>query len=451
MAHCASAEQVGCPFDLEQLPRMSGALPFLADAPKLVWEMCRAGGNLGEALRRILLHHETLSLRLRLGHLPATLTADPGLAPQLLASHSHVWKKARWERRVLCPVMEGGTIILEDEEWKERRHAIAPTFSASSLKRLSGLISQAARSRLLHWRGSVNVSHEMRCILNEAIAGYFLDGPFDERCPLSIDELAVRFARLEQGLEDRVVDRSGVSDLLRSLFSRSMSFDRALVDVTSFIRTSMENAGSSAARAPASVLDTMLARLPPGDSVLKEIRTLLAAGMTTVHLLSWLFHLVAKHPRVQERLRVAVAVDGPENSPYVNAVMNEGLRLYPPAPFLLRESAQGLLFISIWSMHRHPWLWKEPEAFLPERWLDPGPDGAERLVQTDAFIPFGVGPRVCIGKKFSQIEVATVFKEVLTRFRFIEPAGPDPVAKVAVLTRPASDVRLETQPLSEHP
>jgi cytochrome P450 len=447
MTGCAPVLQLGYPPDLEQVPPMSGALPFVANAPRMAWEMLRARGNLGEALRRILLRHETLSLRVRLGPLPATLTADPGLSRQLLVSHAQPCKKADWERRVLRPVMEGGTIILEDEEWKEHRQAIAPTFSASSLGNLPRLVSRAARSRLPYWHGPVNVSHEMRCILNEAIYGYFLDGPVDPRCPISMDDLAVRFARVEQGLETRVLDRWGVSDRFHALFQRNLGFDRALSDVTSVIRAAIENAGTSASDAPARTLNTLRARLPSGDSVLKEIRTLLAAGMTTVHLLSWLFHLVAKHPRVQERLRAAVAVDVPEDSLYVNAVVNEGLRLYPPAPFLLRDTPQGLLFISLWAMHRHPRFWSEPEAFQPERWLELGPEGCERLVQTSAFMPFGSGPRVCIGKRFAQIEAATVLKEALTRFRLVEPVGPDPVAKVAVLTRPAKDVHIEMQPL----
>jgi cytochrome P450 len=285
-------------------------------------------------------------------------------------------------------------------------------------------------------------------MLNDAISTYFLDGPMDERrCPMSMDDLAVRFARVEQGLEDHVLDRWGVSDRFQALFSRNLSFDRALADVTSFIRTAIESAGTSAVDAPASSLRILLTRLPTADSALKEIRTLLAAGMTTAHLLSWLLYLVAKHPRVQQRLRAAIDVDAPEDGLYVNAVVNEGLRLYPPAPFLLRETAQGLIFISLWAMHRHTRFWSEPETFQPERWLEAVPDGCDRLAVPRAFIPFGSGPRACVGKRFAQIEAATVLKEALTRFRLLEPVGPDPLAKVAVLTRPAKDIRIEMQRL----
>jgi cytochrome P450 len=430
---------------------MTGAVPLVAHAPRILWETCRARGNLGEALQRLLLRHETLSLRLRLGGLPAAITADPKLSRLLLVSHAGVWKKTRWEHRVLCPVMEGGSIILDGDEWKEHQRAVAPTFGARSLSSLTGLVSRAARSRLANWGSSVNVSHEMRCISNEALSGYFLDGPSDHGCPLSIDDLAVRFARIEEGLEGRVVDRWGVSDRLQALLSHKRSFDGALADVTSFIRAAIDGAARRPSHTPTNVLRAVLARLPSDDSALKELRTLIAAGMTTVHLLSWLLHLVAKHPAVQERLRAAVAIDAPEESLYVNAVIHEGLRLYPPAPFLLRESEQGLFCIVVWSMHRHPWLWKEPVAFRPERWLETGPDGRERLVQSDAFIPFGAGPRVCIGKKFALIEAATVLKEVLTRFRLVVPAGPDPAVKLAVLTRPAKDVRLETHPVPRPP
>jgi cytochrome P450 len=441
------ASKVGCPFAGMSVPWMRGSLPLVAHAPKVIWETWRAQGNLGEALLRILLRQGSLSLRAGLGRLRVTVTADPTLSRQILVKHADVCRKTAWERRVLFPVMGGGTIVLEDEEWDEHRRAIAPTFGAPAMRRLPALVSRAARSRLAQWSGSVNVSYEMRCMLNEVIVGYFLDDPFGEGWPLSVDDVAVRFASLEKGLEDRVLDRWGLSTRLRALSSRDPSFASSLSDVTALIRAAIERARTSTGEEPMSILRSILARLPPDDAVVREIRNLIAAGMTSVHLLTWLFHLLAKNPDVQEELRAAVDVEAPVNSLYVNAVINEGLRLYPPAPLILREGPEGLVYISIWAMHRHPRLWADPERFRPARFIESRPDGTERPVRSDAFIPFGAGPRVCIGKRFALIEAATILKEVLTRFRLSADGAPEPVAKVAVLTRPARDVRVDAERL----
>src|SRR5262249_28980675 len=126
---------------------------------------------------------------------------------------------------------------------------------------------------------------------------------------------------------------------------------------------------------------------------------------------------------------------GLESLPYLSAVVKESLRLYPPAPFLYRRGRERVpVVVSIWAMHRHPGLWDEPETFHPERWLGVSADPR-------AYMPFGLGPRVCIGRRFALIESRAALVEILRQYE-LRPTGPAPRPRLYIMTRPARDVQL---------
>jgi cytochrome P450 len=193
---------------------------------------------------------------------------------------------------------------------------------------------------------------------------------------------------------------------------------------------------------------------------------LTAAGATTVHLLSWACQLLGTHPNIQRRLRCEIPLrseDGKwvsslERCSYLGAVIHEALRLYPPAPYLLRQALptfttgsspdlpppSSQVLISLWGMHRDPDFFPSPEEFIPERWLGTGGRGIE---PKEAFLPFGMGPRICIGRRFAMIETMVILSEIVCRFE-IQFAQRRPVApKLTILTRPKKDVVMSVEPL----
>ena len=125
---------------------------------------------------------------------------------------------------------------------------------------------------------------------------------------------------------------------------------------------------------------------------------------------------------------------------YTRAVLDEVMRLYPPAYVIVRAARQpdevagvamkpgDLAIISPWVLHRHRKRWHEPDAFVPERFL-PGASAVDRF----AYLPFGVGPRVCIGAHFALTEATLVLAELMRSFR-IELVTSRPVLPVAVVT-----------------
>jgi cytochrome P450 len=143
---------------------------------------------------------------------------------------------------------------------------------------------------------------------------------------------------------------------------------------------------------------------------------------------------------------------------YLDAVIQEGLRLYPPAPYLLRTLGERpldpLIVMSIWSMHRDADLWSQPDAFVPERWLHASPkpgDAGEMDAQHrmfPGFLPFGDGPRICIGRRFALVESKLIFMEMVNRFTLTLADPLLPVAKTAILTRPQRPIRLRVEPVT---
>jgi unspecific monooxygenase len=181
-----------------------------------------------------------------------------------------------------------------------------------------------------------------------------------------------------------------------------------------------------------------------------QVATMIAAGHETTGVaLFWSFFLVASAPDVQERLAAEVAglELGPDDAAevlprlaYTRAVVHEALRLYPPAFTLTRQArnadvageipvpADAVVFIAPWVLHRHRRLWVQPETFDPTRFL-PGAPAPDRF----AYLPFGIGPRVCIGAQFALTEATLVLAKMIQAFH-IERADDDPVLPIAIVT-----------------
>ena len=174
-----------------------------------------------------------------------------------------------------------------------------------------------------------------------------------------------------------------------------------------------------------------------------EVITLFLAGHETTALtLSWTFYLLSRHPDARAALEAEVdaALLGRSPGaadlfrlPFTEAVVSEALRLYPPAYVLGREAAEDTeiggfpaprgttVFMSPWVVHRDPRYFEDPEAFRPQRWLD----GLAKRLPRCAYLPFGGGPRLCIGQSFAMMEAVLLLATVCQRFRLtLEPDQP---------------------------
>lgn len=199
------------------------------------------------------------------------------------------------------------------------------------------------------------------------------------------------------------------------------------------------------------------AALPP-EEVRDQSATMLFAGFeTTTRLLFWAAYLLSLDQREQAAIRAEIAAFAPErvvtlddleNWPRLKRTLLEALRLYPPIPLLVREAIEAdevageaiepgnLVWMSPWLLHRHRRHWKHPTAFMPDRFIDrphPWTHGA--------FMPFGGGPRICIGASFAMAEAQILLATLLERFQ-IGLVENRPVLPVGlVTTRPDHEPR----------
>ena len=196
------------------------------------------------------------------------------------------------------------------------------------------------------------------------------------------------------------------------------------------------------------------------DEVRHELVTMVIAGHETVAAaLAWTLMLLAEHQPAQDEVRAELAAhSGPvsllaprDRLPWTRAVVDEALRLYPPAWAISRRAHQPdvvggravpagtLVIISPWVLHRREQAWPDPLAFRPERFLDAaGPGRAGSGAGRSGYLPFGLGPRLCIGREFAIGEVVVVLDRLLAAYRVGVPPGfarPATLAQLAVHPR----------------
>jgi cytochrome P450 len=210
--------------------------------------------------------------------------------------------------------------------------------------------------------------------------------------------------------------------------------------------------------------DPETGRLLTDDDLVDMLLTLVAAGHeTSANGLTWALYCLAAQPEVQEKLRdemLSVVGDRPIAAAdlpalvQMEAFIKETMRLFPPAPLLARRTARnenlgGLefregttLFIPVYAIHRHSRLWSSPDQFDLRRFLG---ENAKRLPRT-AYMPFGAGPRVCVGGTFAMMEMigglATLIRGL--QFSMTSTTRCEPVQRITL--RPKDGLQLAVQP-----
>ena len=361
--------------------------------------------------------------------------------------------------RILRPLLGKGLLLSTGEDWRQQRRTLAPAFAPRTLPLLAGHVARAAGAtarRLAAVSVPVNLLAEMQ-LLALQIAGTAMfslnqaepaAGPGVELRAL-IKDYARHLGR--PNLLDFLLPASIPSprDIARWRFRR-----RWLALIGRIIAARRAQGPSPA---PGDLFD-LLADLDNSRtgtrlakrSLADQVATLLVAGHeTTAVALFWSLYLLAEAPAIQERLASEVGpLDlGPDHAAkilprlgYTRAVVQEALRLYPPAFTLARRAihddiaggivipARAVILIAPWVLHRHRTLWTDPGTFDPSRFLAPAPP-PDRF----AYLPFGIGQRVCIGAQFALTEATLVLATMVRTFR-IGRADDAPVTPRAIVT-----------------
>jgi cytochrome P450 len=357
--------------------------------------------------------------------------------------------------RMLRPLLGNGVLLSEGEDWRQQRRTLAPAFAPRTLAILARHMARAAAIAVADLKESeapIDLLAKMQFLALE-IAGTSMFSIEMERYGAELRHLITSFTTKfgRPRLLDFVLPIAVPSphDLPRRRFRRRW------LDLIGRMIAARRQQGS--AGAPRDLFDLMAnAQDPesgdifPPDRLADEVATMIAAGHETTGLaLFWSLYLLAGAPDTQERVAAEVgALDlGPDNAAealpqlvYTRAVVHETMRLYPPVYTLARlaiaaDNAGGIsvspgamVLIAPWVLHRHRRLWPQPETFEPDRFL-PGKPLPDRF----AYLPFGAGPRVCIGAQFALTEAALVLATMIQAFH-IERSDDAPVIPWAVIT-----------------
>lgn len=397
---------------------------------------------------------------------PAVLVSDPDDVHQVLVANHRGYTKRTVQYDTLASVTGDGLLVSDPPLWTTRRRMLQPGFHRDSL---AGVAEHTVReasaqaSALLEAAGPVDVDEAMmRAALQVVGAALFstdLSGQAAALVPAVLTAL------------DRVVVRARSPWLppLAVPTPGNLRLRRALGTIDDSVAAMV--AARRADREPGhDVLGLLLRAIDDDDAagtaaVRDEMVTLLIAGHETVaSALTWAWHLLSAHPSDYERMlhevdavlgsRPATLADLPRLT-WTRAVLDEALRLYPPAWVITRRAAQAdtlagfhvapgtLVLISTYALHRNPALWPNPDRFDPQRWLPDGPGQGPRW----SYLPFGAGPRQCIGKDFALVEGTLMLATLAQRLTVRRPAGQAaPRVHALVTLRPRGGLPLEVEP-----
>jgi cytochrome P450 len=406
---------------------------------------------------------DVVPLRL-LGH-PVLLLSRPDLIEQVLVHHTkHFMKHAGL--RLYKPILGNGLVTSEGDFWRRQRKLSAPAFQGSRLPAYARAMVEATGRTCDAWAREMNGTPRPRDVnadmmrLTLAIACKTLFGA--DACP---DPDVVGHA-MEQGLEGIAARFRAAVPLPSWLPTPSNLRVRRSMRALHAVVAGMIESRRAAGGEGDDLLSMLLsARDEDGSAMsprqlLDEVLTLFLAGHETTALaLSYALYLLATHPEAQDELRAELAreLNGrlPEYADlprlaYTRKVVNEAMRLYPPADFLGREAIEDCtvagitvrkgtnLFMSQWVMHRDERYFPDAPRFDPSRWTD----AFERSLPRFAYFPFGGGPRYCIGQTFATAEAALVLATLCQRFTF----APDPTFRLelnpGITLRPRAGVRV---------
>lgn len=386
--------------------------------------------------------------------------SEPAVIREVLIQYGDKLHRDPFTSRVFRRFMGNGVFMAEGKDWRRQRKLVQPAFHATRIRDYTEIMAAATQQMVKGWQPDQVV------VLDEALTQLTLDIIAKTMFDIDLAEDVARIGRWMKeiltvgeaqlkmpmlppqwlptpgNLRQRAALRN-VKSHLRQIIAQRAAASEDRGDLLSMLLNARDEEG-----------DPM-----PEDQLLDECVTLFVAGHeTTAAALTWAWYLLAQHPPVMAQLRAEVdrVLGGRQISfadlnqlPYLEAVVKETLRLYPPAFGFGRQVMQpftalgyhfprkAVLLFSSYTTHRRPDLWREPEAFRPERFLD-----VENSPDRYTYFPFGVGSRICLGNMFAMLEAQVILASMLQKIE-LTPVNHDPVIMDTLITlRPRDPLRM---------
>ncbi|MFO1015160.1 MAG: cytochrome P450 [Caulobacteraceae bacterium] len=374
------------------------------------------------------------------GPVPFLVVNDPAAIKHILLDNMENWPKADLQLRFASMILGEGLLLSEGPVWRAHRKLMAPAFDPRSVAALAPMMAAAAATASAGWReGPIDLMTELsRLTLRIISSAMFSDAS---------DELA---ALVAEAVPEALALRPSLLDLTPglgafSLAAREKQSARIFARLNDAVFRLIDARRAAGEAAPDDLLTRLVqsrdetgAGLTDAEIRDQAVTVYVAGHETTSVALNWTFYVLSQRPEIAAGLaaewadvlgeRPVTAADAPRLV-YTRAVIEETMRLYPPAALLGRQAvaadslagmpvkAGQLAMISPWVLHRNPDLWPEPERFDPARFLLGAP-ARPRF----AYLPFGAGPHICIGAQLAMTEAVVVLATLARQWRFqVEP------------------------------
>ncbi|CAG5068797.1 Epi-isozizaene 5-monooxygenase/(E)-beta-farnesene synthase [Dyadobacter sp. CECT 9623] len=366
------------------------------------------------------------------------ISREPGFFRHILQQHNKNFKKGS-SSKMLQPVLGNGLVTSEGDFWLRQRRLVQPAFHRERLQELFLTMGELTRSfldEMEQHRGkeAIDIDAKMMGVTSDiALKTLFGNMTSEDKA-----QIYKQVSRTQKYLVTRV--RRPYRRPLMAINGENRHFKTDITYFNKLIFDFIEQRRLSG-EAPNDLLQLLLDSTDEDTGeqmndlqIRDEAITMFAAGHeTSATALSWLLWELSKQPEIVARIRQECAVFETVPSfeqlmrmPYTRQVVEEGLRLYPPAWTMTREATvdqeiEGYhvpkgtsVFLSVFELHRNPHLWENPFVF------NPGNFSAEHVKNRAKFnyLPFGAGPRICIGLQFAMMEMQLILSALLKRFTF---------------------------------
>ena len=388
------------------------------------------------------------------------LVNDPAGVRRVFVENAANYEKPAPTRRLTRPIIGEGVFLSEGTEWRRQRRALSPAFTPAHVEELTPHFAAAAEGLLdgLQGQGRVQLAKAFQETALDSTARSLFSLPIGGQGrgiaelmrtygkgpgrPSPLDMIAQKesdFGWLSPGR--RAFRRRWLKEVDQVVAARRAQGSGGRMDLLELLM---------------SVRDPETGQPLEDAEIRDQSATMLAAGSeTTAGAMFWTTYLLSRDLAEQARIRAEVLADPPSASladagrrwPRLRRAVLEALRLYPSAPLLFRIAKEpdeimgvevpkdAIVIIAPWILHRHRLLWDRPDAFIPDRF-----EGKEReYLSGGAYLPFGAGPRICIGAAFALTEASIVLASLLERFDVVLDDTRDLVPESIITTAPSID------------
>src|SRR6266571_726125 len=364
-----------------------------------------------------------------------------------------------------------GLLTIDGEKHRQQRHAVQAAFHKKRVEGYAAIVQQYTEELLKTWQlgDTVDMSRAMqeltlrivsKCLFSIDLSSQLsplstaFDGVIGSSTSMAEDLLNIRIDNPITGYGKRMAAMRQLNMLIYTLIAQRRDDERESNDVLAMLMS------AESGEEP----ETKLTEKQIHDHIL----TFLAAGHeTTAIALVWTFYLLSQYPQVRAKLQDEIrnilaegepTLDELAKIPYLDWVLNESMRLYPPAWLQMRFVAKEteldgvrlpvgtLIILSQWVIHRLPEIWADPEVFRPERW---DPENKQQL-PAGAYFPFGGGPRTCIGMPLAQLEARIILANILQHYTPQPDPGYTPGFQPSITLRPKQHFRVTLVPTSSN-